>query len=130
MNLNKIGNFFMKPLLSSFLHFFVSGQIMLIRFKGRKSGKIYETPVEYRQDGDTVTFFTQRDRLWWKNLQGNDTCVDIWLRGKQVTARQHLISDDATVIAREVRVLHPKMTPNKADELAATMVMIQLKLIS
>ncbi|MCU0496605.1 MAG: nitroreductase/quinone reductase family protein [Anaerolineae bacterium] len=127
--INKIGNIFMKPLLSSFLHFLASGQIVLIRFQGRKSGKIYDTPVEYRQEGDTLTFFTQKSRLWWKNLQGDDTCVELRLRGKKVTARQQLISDDPEQIVREIRLLHPRMTLEQAEQLAPSVVMIQLKLL-
>lgn len=76
---NNLGNIFMKPLLRSPLHFLVSGQFMLIIFTGRKTGRIYATPVQYRREGDTLTVFTQRHRKWWKNLQGG---VQVTLRFK------------------------------------------------
>jgi hypothetical protein len=48
-------NAFMKFILRTpLLHNLVSSKIMLITFKGRKSGKTYSTPVSYYQDGNSV----------------------------------------------------------------------------
>ena len=68
--MNNLGNIFVKPLLRSPLHFLLSGSIMLVTFTGRKSGKVYTTPVQYFRDGDTIIFFTKTVRTWWKNLAG------------------------------------------------------------
>ena len=52
--MNQVVNPFMKWLLKSPLHGLVSSHYMLITVKGRKSGKLYTTPVEYGHDGDAL----------------------------------------------------------------------------
>ncbi len=66
--LNQLANLIMKPLLASPLHFFASKHILLVSVTGRKSGKVYTTPLEYKQEGDDLMIFTQKDRKWWRNL--------------------------------------------------------------
>jgi hypothetical protein len=65
----------MSGLLRSPLHGLVSRTIMLITFTGRKSGKVYTTPISYTRQGDLVTAFTRSG--WWRNLD----------RGAHVTLR-------------------------------------------
>lgn len=72
----------MERLLRSPLHGVVSDSLMLITFTGRKTGTEYTTPVGYRQEGDTLTVFTQSD--WWKNLRGGQP-VRVYLRGEERT---------------------------------------------
>ena len=43
---------------------------MLITFTGRKSKRIYTTPVRYVRDGPTVRCFTSAENQWWRNLRG------------------------------------------------------------
>src|SRR6266545_4766545 len=96
--INQLGNLIMKPLLRSPLHFFVSSRILLITFTGRKSHKSYTTPTEYHREGETVKLFTQKDRVWWKNLQ-NNAPVEIRLQGNDR-------SGTATVPILDTLVLH------------------------
>ncbi|NDJ78923.1 MAG: nitroreductase family deazaflavin-dependent oxidoreductase [Chloroflexi bacterium] len=63
----RVVNPLMKTILRSPLHRLVSGQIMLLSFTGRKSGRRYTTPVGYVQDGTVLFIFTQS--AWWKNLR-------------------------------------------------------------
>ena len=50
----KFMNNLMTAMLRSPLHGMMSKFIMLISFRGRKSGKLYTIPVGYMQDGDTL----------------------------------------------------------------------------
>jgi len=70
LNFSKIYNPMMKALLRSPLHGMVSNGIMLITFHGRKSGKVHSTPVNYLREGNNITVFSRRDRVWWRNLRG------------------------------------------------------------
>jgi deazaflavin-dependent oxidoreductase (nitroreductase family) len=45
----------------------VSEMVMILKWTGRKSGKIYSTPVTYMEQGDTITCFTRAS--WWKNFK-------------------------------------------------------------
>jgi len=46
----------------------MSKNTMLIEFKGRKSGRMFTTPVSYHIEGDRVHCFTSQEFGWWRNL--------------------------------------------------------------
>ncbi|MEO8397493.1 MAG: nitroreductase/quinone reductase family protein [Chloroflexota bacterium] len=122
--INKLSNIFMKPLLRSPLHVLVSKHYLLITFTGRKSGKIYSTPVEYMRDGDRVTFFTQRERSWWKNLQ-DDAPLTLRVSGQDYPTRAQVIVDEEAIRATFKR-MHAKI--KQAPDFAAQTIMVQIAL--
>ena len=69
-SLFKIINLVVKLLLHSPLHFIMSSSVMIITFKGRKSGNFYSTPVRYLETNNDIRFFTSNHGKWWKNLKG------------------------------------------------------------
>lgn len=73
--LNRIVNPFMKWLLKSPLHGIVSGHYMLVTVTGRKTGKLYTTPVEYRRKDQAIMVITSQRHTWWKNLQSGVPCT-------------------------------------------------------
>ncbi len=115
MNMKKmlrdVGNGFMKALLRSPLHRLLSKSTMLITFTGRKSGKVYTTPVNYVRDGDQVTVVSMRDRTWWRNLRGGAR-ITLRLEGQEVEAWGEVIEDDEAVVAGLMGYL--QMVPNYA----------------
>ncbi len=74
-----------KTLLKSPLHFFVSKNMMLITYVGRKSGQTFTIPVNYIQDGDTFYTTSWQERIWWRNLR-NEAPITLRVRGKEITA--------------------------------------------
>jgi deazaflavin-dependent oxidoreductase (nitroreductase family) len=88
-------------LLRSPLHFFVSKNMMLISFTGRKSGKRYTTPVNYwrmtDEGGEYLATTSQKDRSWWRNLRGGAQ-VDLRLQGEDRVAIAEVIEDEQTVV--------------------------------
>lgn len=52
----KVANTIVKFLLRSPLHRSISKQIMLVTFHGRKSGKLFSTPVGYARWSDRYIF--------------------------------------------------------------------------
>jgi deazaflavin-dependent oxidoreductase (nitroreductase family) len=126
--LNKIANAVMKPLLRSPLHFFASGGIMLITFTGRKSGKVYTTPVQYQQNDDTVTFFTLRERVWWKNLI-DGAPVTLTLKGQPVEGVATPYPDqDPDALRHDLQKLYPRMKDTQAADFAAKMLRVEVQL--
>ena len=89
-------NGIMRWLISSPLHFFVSKNMMLLTYTGRKSGKTYTTPVNYWHDGAALMTVSLRERTWWRNLRGGAP-VTVRLQGKDVTGTAVAHEDDATV---------------------------------
>ena len=124
--INSLGNLFIKPLLRSPLHFFVSGSLMLVTFTGRKSGTVYATPVQYFRDDDTIVFFTNKLRAWWKNLTSGRP-VTLRIKGRDVQAVGVGFIDDPAAVAQGLQQMYPRVTPERADDMARQTIMVQLK---
>jgi hypothetical protein len=97
-------NPFMKAILRSPVHGLVSGNLLLLTFRGRKSGRLYTTPVGYTQEEDRLYLLTARP--WWRNL-GDRTPVIVVLRGE--SRRAYATSENdaqavARLLARELEV--------------------------
>lgn len=100
-----------RSLLRSPLDFFVSKNMMLMTYMGRKSGKSYSTPMNYLAVGDALSTISSRERVWWRNLrEGAD--VTLRLRGKDVPAWAEAI-EDQNEVARELS-LYLKTAPQLA----------------
>jgi hypothetical protein len=69
-----------RPLLRSPLHRPLRGQLMLLVYTGRKSGRTYTVPIGYFAWGDdgVIAFSSRR---WWTNLRDGQT-VRLLLRGR------------------------------------------------
>ncbi len=98
----------MKFVLRSPLHVIISNYLLLVTFTGRKSGKIYTTPVSYfRHSDDQVIIFTHAK--WWKNLLDNPA-VTLRLRGRDVQGTAEPVAEDkqaiADVLAEHLRQSH------------------------
>jgi len=76
-------NWLMQPLLNSPMHWLFSSTLMLIRFKGRKSGNEFVTPVSYEVFSDCITIPLSETstRTWWRNYR-KPWPMDIRLKGK------------------------------------------------
>lgn len=121
----RLQNPLMKWLLKSPLHFFVSRYYMLITFTGRKSGKIYNTPVQYKRRGDTIYVISNRQYIWWKNLQGG---AEVTLR---IQGGDFIGTADVSLKSHEIReayeLLYPSMKPEQKDKYVAETVVLQIE---
>ena len=125
--LNQFANLIMKPILASPLHIFASGRILLLSVTGRKSGKVYTTPLEYVLEGNEVTVFTQKERLWWRNLKGGAE-VQLRLKGRQVMAFAEPYTNDEMSLSDAVRRMYPYMSDTQRANIEAITVCIKMKL--
>jgi deazaflavin-dependent oxidoreductase (nitroreductase family) len=94
--MNKIANPFVKFILRSPLHGWMSAAVLLITYRGRKSGKEYTLPVQYVQDGDHVYIVPgyAEKKTWWRNLKGGMD-VQLTLKGRTVSGEGILLERDA-----------------------------------
>ncbi|MEW5868555.1 MAG: nitroreductase/quinone reductase family protein [Chloroflexota bacterium] len=118
----KIMNAIMFPLLRSRLHFLASHGLMLITVTGRKTGKLYTTPVAYRREGERLVFFSGRGLAWIKNLQGGAP-VRLVLKGKEVPAFAKPCPGDPDH-QRLLQLMYPNMAAEKAAELVLVEVIL------
>jgi deazaflavin-dependent oxidoreductase (nitroreductase family) len=122
----RILNPLMKWMLRSPLHFFVSSSYMLITVIGRKSGKQYTTPVQYRRDGSTLTVITSAVYSWWRNLRGGAE-VQLWLRGKALNGTAEIFEETDAVVAAFQHV-YPKATPQQVAQMTPGRVAVKIAL--
>lgn len=86
----KLMNPIMKAMLKSPIHGRVSGEIMIITFTGRKSGKQFSTPVGYVREGTQVYMFTHGE--WWRNFIGG-AMVNMLIQRKEYTGTAQPVQD-------------------------------------
>lgn len=104
MNLWRIINPLVALIARSPFHFLISSQVLVINFKGIKTGKNYLIPVSYHQDTATYICTTLRSNLWWRNLK-NQSEVHIWLKGSLVNARVQLEYTDNQIVEKNLKHL-------------------------
>ncbi len=71
-------------LLRSPWHRLLSKRIMIVSYRGRKSGKRYNTPISYYRNGDKVYCFT--NGVWRYNFN-SDSAATLRIAGKDLSAR-------------------------------------------
>jgi hypothetical protein len=58
-------------LLGTPLHPLLSWYVAVVRFEGRRTGRVYSVPFTYhRRDARTLECVTNRRAIWWRNLRG------------------------------------------------------------
>lgn len=98
------GNDIMSWVLRSPFHGLLSSSMMLITITGRRSGRAITTPVSYIREGDTLWITSNRDRIWWRNLQGGAN-VKLLLRRKLVNGFAETEMDSKAVEGHLTRYL-------------------------
>jgi len=93
------------------LHFLISHQVLVIQFKGKKSGKQYLVPVSYHEHESSYTCVTLRSNIWWRNLK-EVSHTKIWLKGKLKNAQIDLEFNNDQIVESTLRDL---VTNNRVD---------------
>lgn len=88
----RVINPLMTALLRSPLHGRLSHSMLLLSFRGRKSGKRYTLPLGYVQHNDRLFVLTHSP--WWKNLRGGAPVL-MRLQGRNVGGTASIVEDSA-----------------------------------
>ena len=81
-------------LLTSCFHGLASQRLLVLAYRGRKSGKQYQIPLVYVAHADQIYCVT-RDTLWWKSAVSAPS-ITLWLRGQPLHMRaERADADDA-----------------------------------
>jgi deazaflavin-dependent oxidoreductase (nitroreductase family) len=112
--MNKILNPLVCMILSSPLHGMMSATLLLITYKGRKSGKEYSLPVQYVQDNRTIYIVVgmPEKKTWWRNLRYGAK-VKLWLTGNNVIGDAIVLEgeDEAESIAKALNLYLRRFPP-------------------
>ncbi len=87
----------------------LSQQLMLLSFRGRKSGRLYRQPVSYIPDGSTL--LTPGGGRWKLNLREGQP-IQAHLRGRWVFARPEFVRDPDVVeqLLSKMMAANPRVT--------------------
>jgi hypothetical protein len=93
--LQRLGNLFVIGLLRSLVHRLLSGSLLLIRYRGRRSCRRFTIPVMYAEREGTLTILVGHPerKTWWRNLR-NGAEVVVRLRGDRLRG-QAVVANDA-----------------------------------
>jgi hypothetical protein len=88
----------MKSLIKSPLHGLAGKSFAVITVTGRKTGKIYEVPLNVTPSGGGYFATSLRGRTWWRNLRGGvEACLLIG--GRRLPVRGEVIEAPEAVVA-------------------------------
>lgn len=84
-------------ILCSRAHFLLSNNFLLITLRGRKSGRLISTPVNYvNARGGNFYIISKRERRWWRNLC-DGAQVTLRLRGQERSGVGSVCVDELAV---------------------------------
>jgi len=101
----RIANPVVRRVLRSPLHRLLSARLLLLAYRGRRTGRRYELPLLYARDGGGVLLvaLTPDGHGWWRNVRGRE--VELLVAGRTLTARAELAADAEAARAAFARAL-------------------------
>ncbi len=94
MQLQKLYNFVVVSILSSPLHGVMSRSIMLLIYRGCRSGRAFTTLISYVRDGVDLLAAASCEHAWWKNLRGS-AAVRVRFRGQELEGKGWILEGEA-----------------------------------
>ena len=98
----KIANPFIKALLRSPLHGQMSGSVAILHFRGRKSGREFDTPLSYVREDGTIFLLSAQTTVWWKNLREEGTPVTLEIARETLSGKAQLWEGDSDALRARV----------------------------
>ena len=94
----RIVNPLVSAVLRSPFHRVLSGNTLLLEYRGRRSGRFFRTPVSYCELDGALHCFAGTGHRWWRNLAAGQP-VTVVLRGRRLAATATVNTDDHARIA-------------------------------
>jgi hypothetical protein len=140
----KIINPFTIAIANSSFHSLMSQNIVVLYFKGVKTGKDYAIPVSYLEDPEgSLSCVTDRPFIWWKNLVNLEK-LNVLYKGNMIEAKINTEYEDNKLIADKLEALcthsridgffaevgykNGKPIRENVDKSAENLVLIQLRI--
>lgn len=94
-----------RPVLRSPLHGVLSWALMLLTFRGRRSGRSYTVPVQYAREGSTVIVYAggSAGKTWWQNLAGG-AGVTLRIKGRDLEGYAVAVINDPEAVTDGLRI--------------------------
>lgn len=129
--MNRLVNPFVRRILRSPLHDLLGGGIVLVRVRGRRTGKIRTVPANGVPDGAGIVLTSLKRRAWWRNLEGG-AAVAVTIAGTERQGWGEVVDAGPEQLSEAVarayeRAGHP-IAPERARALAADRVLVRIEL--
>jgi hypothetical protein len=118
------------PLVTALLRsplYRVMGNMLLLTYTGRKSGRPYTFPISYGRRGNCLWLITHRRKTWWKNVQGGAP-VTVRLAGRDQPGQAEIVNTNPTELMEAIRLVYRGMPHTRAEALLPDMVLAQVRL--
>jgi hypothetical protein len=114
--------------LRSRLHRLLSGAVVELRVRGRRTGRLVVLPVQYARDGNVLVVLPGHAgrKTWWRNLAGGAE-VSVRLRGDLRRGRAELL-EARTPAFRAARDRYLRRFPRAAAATSASPVLVTVTL--
>lgn len=103
LRLLRLANPLVRAVLESRVHGVLSGRLVLVEYRGRRSGRTFRIPLRYAPTGDggiaSVAVRPER-KQWWRAFAPEGTAT-LTLRGASVSARGVITAGDGRSAALE-----------------------------
>ena len=97
-------NLIVRVILQSPLHGLLSRSMMLVRVRGRKTGKAFAIPLRYIEEQGSIRCSTTKDTQWWKNVRANPNVI-LRIRGEEASYRACVLTDEPDTIRNYLQKL-------------------------
>ena len=144
---NHLANPILRRLLRGPAGHRLSRHLALIRYPGRRTGRLYELPVQYARDGNSIWILpgSPEHKTWWRSLRGGAD-VNLVLAGRDMhghatvidRSQQPEFGEGLTVYlhavpqARRAVGLPKRASPSTGDtdlrQISATTVLVHVEL--
>lgn len=96
-----VANSLVGGVLRSPLHRLLSGSTLLVRYRGKRSGREIRTPAQYVEDGDDVIILVGKPdtKVWWRNFRRGHP-IELLVRGswRPMTAQAVVGADQPEMV--------------------------------
>ncbi len=93
----------MRALLRSPLHGLASRNLCLLRYRGRRSGRPFETPLSFMREGNLVRMLSSHETRWWLNFLDGPVEVEVEIARETFRGRAEAITEDGERLRHGIR---------------------------
>jgi hypothetical protein len=93
----------MRALLRSPMHRIASGNLCLLSYRGRRSGRPFTTPLSYTREENKVRLLSSDQTAWWQNFLEGPVDVEVEIARQTFRGRAQTVIEDGDRLRDGVR---------------------------
>jgi hypothetical protein len=93
----------MRALLRSPIHGVASKHLCILSYRGRRTGRKFETPLSFMRVGNLVRLLSSRETRWWLNFKDEAVDVEVEIARETFKGKALSILEDGDRLRNGVR---------------------------